>query len=83
MREIKFRAWDKKEKKMFQVKILNIFTGAQVNFGINYSVSNGAGYTCKNPTEWFGTSKLNLQRRGRAVLHLAGQRWSVAREFLP
>ena len=50
MREIKFRAWDKKNKVMFIVELLRIFKDAVVNHGRKYSVYQ-KGYVCKYETE--------------------------------
>jgi len=50
MREIKFRAWDKKEKRMFIVENLRIIRDVLVNQDRKYSVSE-RGYVCRNKTE--------------------------------
>ena len=50
MIRVKFRAWDKKEKRMFVVKSINIFVDCPANRGIKYSVYE-KGYVCDNKTE--------------------------------
>lgn len=49
MKEIKFRAWDKKENKMFFVRTLNILNPVHKS-SQKYSVCENA-YTCKNDFE--------------------------------
>ena len=51
MREIKFRAWDKRAKKMYQVKDLGLGKESWLKTATNYSEQPNTGYNKFYPSE--------------------------------
>ena len=59
MREIKFRAWDKKEKKMIEVNHLTLYQNSGWRFCANCGLSIGLAETEYNLTQYTGLKDKN------------------------